>query len=114
MKNSRNKSRIHRKRRIRAKVSGTAKRPRLCIFKSLIKTEVQLIDDEKGKTLVAVNSKSLKVKNDVEGAMELGKKIAEKALAKKISEIVFDRSGYKYHGKAKAIADGAREGGLKF
>jgi large subunit ribosomal protein L18 len=114
MKNSRNKLRLHRKRRIRAKVSGTAKKPRFCVFRSLTNVQVQLIDDITGKTLVENDIKKLKAKNDLKGAEILGKDIAKKALAKKISQIVFDRGGYKYHGKVKAVADGAREGGLKF
>lgn len=109
---SRNKLRLHRKRRIRAKVFGIAKRPRLSIFKSLRMLSVQIIDDMKGKTLVYADSKSAKVKNNISGAEGLGKAIAKKCLDKKIKEVVFDRSGYKYHGKVKAVADGARKGGL--
>lgn len=114
MKISRNKLRLHRKRRIRAKVFGTAKRPRLSVFKSLKVLSVQVIDDAKGKTLVCADSKSAKVENNASGARDLGKAVAKKCLDKKIKEAVFDRSGYKYHGKIKALADGAREGGLKF
>lgn len=105
---------MHRKKRVRAKISGTAKRPRLCVFKSLRKIEVQVINDVKGNTLVFADSKEAKAKNDISGAKEVGKLIAKKCLAKKISEVVFDRAGYKYHGKVKALAEGAREGGLKF
>ena len=111
---SRNNLRLHRKRRIRAKVSGTAERPRLSIFRSLAGMEVQLIDDEAGKTILGSTIKKIKAKNNLEGAKLLGADIAKKAIAKKISEIVFDRGGYKYHGKVKALADGARTGGLKF
>lgn len=114
MKLSRNKLRIHRKRRIRAKVSGVSHRPRLCVFRSLRKIEAQIVNDEKGITLVSADSKSSKLKNSVGGAKELGKLIAKKCLEKKIKEAIFDRSGYKYHGKVKALAEGAREGGLKF
>ncbi|MFA6047957.1 MAG: 50S ribosomal protein L18 [Parcubacteria group bacterium] len=114
MKNSRNNLRLHRKRRIRAKVSGTAKKPRLAVFKSLMSIEAQLIDDAKGITLLHSHSKNLKIKNGIEGAKKVGTDIAKKALAKKITEAVFDRGGYKYHGKVKAVAEGAREGGLKF
>lgn len=113
VKPSRNKLRIHRKRRIRAKISGTAKRPRLCVFKSLRKIEAQLIDDVKGVTLVHVDSVKLKTKNDIAGAKKVGEALAKKCADKKINEAVFDRGGYKYHGKIKALADGAREKGLK-
>jgi large subunit ribosomal protein L18 len=114
MKISRNKLRLHRKKRIRAKVMGTAKKPRLSMFKSLKGVLAQAIDDEKGKTLVFASLKEVKAKNDVVGAKELGKLIAKKCLAKKIDSVVFDRSGYKYHGKVRALAEGARENGLKF
>ena len=110
----RNKNRIHRKRRIRAKIKGTAKRPRLAIFRSLLNISVQIINDEKGVTIFAVNSKSLKVKANIVGAKKIGDKVAEECIKNKIKEIVFDRSGYKYHGKIKAIADSVREGGIKF
>ncbi|MFZ5982206.1 MAG: 50S ribosomal protein L18 [Patescibacteria group bacterium] len=111
---SRNNSRLHRKKRVRAKVSGTAICPRLSVFKSLFRMEVQVIDDKSGKTVLSLDSKKLKLKNDISGALELGKKIAQACQEKKIAQIVFDRSGYKYHGKVKALAEGAREGGLKF
>jgi large subunit ribosomal protein L18 len=111
---SRNKLRLHRKRRIKAKVFGTSKKPRLAVFKSLTKIEVQAIDDSKGVTLAYASSKSAKKKNDISGAKEVGKLIAKKIQDKKIKEVVFDRAGYKYHGKIKAVADGAREGGLIF
>lgn len=114
MKNSRNKARLHRKKRIRAKVFGVAKMPRLCVFRSLKRIEVQVIDDSRGATLAHSDSKNLKAKNNIKGAAEAGKDIAKKCLAKKISRVVFDRGGYKYHGIVKALADGAREGGLKF
>lgn len=111
---SRNQTRLHRKRRIRAKISGSSEMPRLAIFRSLRNVSIQVIDDISGKTLVAANLLDSKSKNTVDGAMELGKAVAEKCKALKIESIVFDRSGYKYHGKIKAVADGAREGGLKF
>jgi len=112
---SRNKLRLHRKRRIEAKIRGTAKRPRLSVFRSLKSLYAQVINDENGQTLVAAGLKEIKkTKNDISGAKEIGKLIARKCSEKKISEVVFDRSGYKYHGKVKAVADGAREGGLKF
>ncbi|MBT3356686.1 50S ribosomal protein L18 [bacterium] len=115
MKKSRNQIRVHRKRRIRAKISGTATRPRLCVFRSLIMLSAQIIDDETGKTLVAADSRELKKKKfDAETATELGGLVANKAKKAKIESVVFDRSGYLYHGKIKAFAEGAREGGLKF
>ncbi len=92
---------------MRAKIKGTAKVPRLCVFRSSKHIYAQLIDDEKGKTLFAANGK-------LTAANEVGKLIAKKAIEKKINRVVFDRGGYKYHGKVKALADGAREAGLKF
>jgi len=100
-----------RKRRIRAKVSGTSVRPRLSVFCSLTSIAVQLIDDEAGKTIAAVRSK--KGKNTAE-ASSVGKDIAAKAKELKITTVVFDRNGRKYHGRIKALADAAREGGLTF
>ena len=112
---SRNNLRLHRKRRIEAKIRGTAKRPRLSVFRSLKSLYAQVIDDENGKTLVSAGLPEIKkAKDDIAGAKEIGKLVAKKCSEKKISEVVFDRSGYKYHGKVKAVADGAREGGLKF
>lgn len=111
--------RIRRKARVRAQVYGTAKRPRLSVFRSLKHISVQLIDDEKSKTLVSATSQEVKKKKSqkvkkVDLAFEVGKLLAKKALDKKIKVCVFDKSGYKYHGRVKAIAEGAREGGLKF
>ena len=112
---SRNNSRLHRKRRIRAKIFGSAKIPRLCVFRSSKEISAQLIDDEKGKTLVAAGSKDVKGKGfDKKIASEVGKQIAQAALKLKIKEVVFDRGGYKYHGKVKELAEGARKEGLKF
>ncbi len=112
---SRNQIRLHRKRRIRAKLSGTSDVPRLAVFRSLRNVSVQVIDDAAGKTLVSASLlNDMKGKNSVDGAKELGKVVAEKCLAAKIEKVVFDRSGYKYHGKIKAVAEGAREAGLKF
>ncbi len=110
------KKQQRRKARARAKFSGTAKRPRLTVFRSLKNINLQLIDDTIGKTLVSTYQKELKLdkKNKTEIAFEVGKSIAEKAVEKKIKECVFDRSGYKYHGRVKSVAEGAREGGLKF
>lgn len=113
MDKSRNKLRLHRKRRVRAKISGTKAKPRLAVFRSLKNISVQLIDDGKGNTLISASLKDAKAKNNVEGAGKLGKFVAEKCLKEKIKEVVFDRAGYKYHGKVKALAEGARKGGLK-
>lgn len=139
--------RYRRHKRVRAKVFGTVQRPRLCVFRSAKHIYAQLIDDEKGKTLVAASDSELKKgKNkQIKGkeprtkrkepasakamagkeasagkagkvaiAYEVGKLIAKKAIKKKIEKVVFDRGGYKYHGRVKALAEGAREGGLKF
>lgn len=105
--------------RIRAKVRGTTLRPRLTVYKSNKFISVQIIDDEKSVTLASVYEKSLgklgKLGKDGLGkATELGKMIAEKAIKAKIKKVVFDKGGYVYHGKIKAVADGAREGGLEF
>lgn len=110
------KSRLRIKRGIRNKISGTAERPRISVFKSNTKIYAQIIDDEKGHTLVSVSSAELGAEKNtsVELSKEVGKKLAEKAVASGISSVVFDRNGYIYHGKVKALADGAREGGLKF
>ena len=114
METSRNKLRLHRKRRISAKIKGTSERPRLCVFRSLKSIKVQIVNDLEGKTLIQVDLKKAKVKNDISGAKKIGEMIAKECQAAKITEVVFDRSGYKYHGKVKAVAEGAREGGLKF
>lgn len=115
MKMSRNNSRIQRKRRIRAKISGSAVCPRLCVYRSNVAIYAQLIDDGSGKTLLCADSKSLKTKSfDIAAAKKVGELIAKKAKEQKIVQAVFDRGGYKYHGKVKALAEGAREGGLKF
>jgi len=101
--------------RIRAKISGTAECPRLCVFRSLKYIYAQLIDDEKGKTIAALDSRKIKGgKNDIDTARKIGAEMAKIALSKKIKEVIFDRHGYKYHGKVKALAEGTREGGLKF
>jgi len=108
--------RLTRHKRIRAKILGTAARPRLCIFRSGRYIYAQLIDDKKGKTIFAVSDSKFKKNRQtkVDKAKEVGKLIAEKAKDLKIERIVFDRGGYKYHGRVKAVAEGAREGGLKF
>jgi len=100
---------------VRARISGTADRPRLHVFRSLKHTYAQLIDDEQGKTLAAASDKEVKSKEGKTGtAFALGEMIAKKGKEKKISEVVFDRGGNLYHGRVKAVADGARKGGLKF
>ena len=104
-----------RKGRVRAKISGTAKRPRLNVFRSNAGMFLQLIDDDKNITLVSAHSKEIKgVTKKSEVATALGKLIAEKALAKHIKMVVFDRGGNLYTGRVKAAADGARAGGLEF
>ena len=103
-----------RKSRIRAKVNGTSERPRLAIFKSNKFMYAQVIDDTKGRTLAAADTRSLKGKTPVERAKELGAEIAQKAKAAKIGKVVFDRGGFLYTGKIKIVADAAREGGLEF
>ncbi|MEI6596934.1 MAG: 50S ribosomal protein L18 [bacterium] len=107
--------RLRRKGRVRAKVSGTAACPRLSVFRSNRGIYAQIINDEIGKTLIAVGAKEIKTKDKkIAVSLELGKLLATKAIAKGISQVVFDRNGYKYHGRVKALAEGAREGGLKF
>ena len=109
--------------RVRAKISGTAKRPRLSVFKSNKGMYIQLIDDEKGRTLISTSSKDIKpTKANKDEKMslgmkisyEMGKLIAKKAIDKKILKAVFDKGGSKYHGRVKAVANGARKGGLQF
>jgi large subunit ribosomal protein L18 len=101
--------------RVRAKISGTSERPRLCVFRSLKSFYAQIIDDESGKVLTAANLKQVQgAKNNIEGAAKVGELIAKKAIELKITEVVFDRRGYLYHGKVKALADAARTNGLKF
>ena len=103
------------KARIRGKISGTAQRPRMTVFRSNKQIYVQLIDDLEGKTLAAASSKGLEANGTkCEIAAQVGEAIAEKAQAAGISEVVFDRNGYLFHGRVKSLADAAREGGLKF
>ena len=103
------------KRRVRGKISGSSELPTLSVYKSNKEIYAQLIDDKEGKTLASASSRSLNAKgNKVEISAEVGKAIAEKAKAAGIENIVFDRNGFVYHGRVKALADGAREGGLKF
>jgi large subunit ribosomal protein L18 len=101
---------------VRKKISGTTDRPRLSVFRSNRGLFVQVIDDLKGQTVVSVSSNEVgeKTRLNIETSKSVGKKIAEKAIAAGITDIVFDRNGYLYHGNIKALAEGAREGGLKF
>ncbi len=101
--------------RIRSKINGTNLRPRLSVFKSAQHIYAQLIDDSTGKVLISVSDMKMKGKSKkVDRSMEVGKLIASQALTKKIETVVFDRGGFIFHGRIKAVADGAREGGLKF
>ena len=111
-----NENRQRRHERIRRKVVGTSSCPRLNIFRSNANIHAQIIDDEKGNTLVACSSVDLKLENggNVEAAKKVGSEIANRAKAKNIENVVFDRGGYIYHGRIKAFAEAAREGGLKF
>lgn len=103
-----------RKARIRAKITGTAERPRLAVFKSHKYLYAQIIDDSKGNTLASTDSRKVGGTTPVERAKAVGVEIAKKAKAAKIAKVVFDRSGYLYTGKIKVVADAAREGGLEF
>ena len=107
--------RLRIKKSIRNKISGTPERPRLSVFRSNKAIYAQIIDDTTGKTIVAASSAKLDdAKANVETSNQVGKDIAAKALEKGITQVVFDRSGYLYHGKVKSLAEGAREAGLKF
>ena len=106
------RQRIHA--RIREKLAGTAERPRLNVYRSLNHIYAQVIDDQKGETLISASSIKLKTGGNVSAAKEIGKVVAEKAVAKGIKQVVFDRGGYLYHGRVKALADAAREAGLEF
>ena len=117
-KQSSNVSRLRRHKRVRKTVSGTAARPRLCVFRSLKNIYAQIIDDDKGTTLVAASSLDAELKEvyggNKDAAKKVGELIAKKALEKGIDTVVFDRGGYIYHGRVQELADGAREAGLKF
>ena len=106
------RKRIHTK--IRSKIMGTKERPRLCVFKSGKHIYAQLIDDDSHKVLVSASDVKMKKGKKVEHSMEVGKLVAKEAVTKKIEKVVFDRGGFLFHGRVKAVADGAREGGLKF
>lgn len=114
-KESRNNVRKARHERVRSKIFGTSECPRLNVFRSNSNIYVQIIDDENMKTLVSTSSLELKLKeNNIDTAKKVGAEIAKKAKTAKITEVVFDRGGYKYHGKVLALAEAARENGLKF
>lgn len=111
----RKSARSRRHRRVRVKVEGTAQRPRLSVYRSLHHVYAQLIDDGTGRTLAAASTAELKTgKKDAEAAAAVGKAIAEKAKAAGITTAVFDRGGFLYHGRIKALADAAREAGMEF
>ncbi|MFN7919563.1 MAG: 50S ribosomal protein L18 [Bryobacteraceae bacterium] len=112
---------VHRQRihdRIRRKIAGTADRPRLAVFRSLKHIYAQVIDDKKGATVASAStnekSKPVSAGGNLAGAKAIGKLVAERAIAKGIKQVVFDRGGYNYHGRVKALADAAREAGLEF
>lgn len=116
MKTTKLENKNRRKRKIRRNIEGDSNRPRLSIFRSNRFIYAQLIDDTKGTTLTAVSEKELKVdnKSKTEKARAIGALLAQKGIKKNVRKVVFDRNGYKYHGRVKALAEGAREGGLKF
>lgn len=112
-----NKARVQRHKRIRVKIFGTAQRPRLCVYRSNANISAQIIDDVNGVTLVSANTTEKDFTSyggNKEAARQIGKTLAERAIAKGIEEVVFDRGGYLYHGRVQELAEGAREGGLKF
>ena len=113
---SKGQSRLRRRRRVRAKVRGTAERPRLSVFRSNRGIQAQVIDDVAGHTLAAVNwtEDDLKALKSMDQAKRAGELLAERAKAAGVESVVFDRGGYRYHGRVKALADGARENGLTF
>lgn len=115
-----NQERLNRHKRVRRKLSGTKARPRLCVYRSLSQIYAQIIDDENQKTLVSASTLEKEIKQLCQGkskseqAKIVGQEIAKRALKNKIKEVVFDRGGYIYIGRVQALADGAREAGLKF
>ncbi len=120
MKNEPRVARYRRHKRVRAKVEGTASRLRLCVFRSLNHIYAQVIDDLKGHTLASASTLDSEIKGDADGKVKsdkaklVGVLIAKRALSKGVSQVAFDRGGYKYHGRVKALAEAARQGGLKF
>ena len=115
-----NKTRLRKHKRVRAKISGTTARPRLCVFRSLSNIYAQIIDDTTGNTLVSASSLDKEIKGELKGtgnieaAKAVGRLVGARASSKGIDEVVFDRGGYIYHGRVKALAEAAREAGLKF
>ena len=122
IKKSRRVQRARRRHRIRKKIQGTAERPRLVVFRSLKNIEGQIVDDDASRTLVGVSTLAEELRDfkgesqmpNVEKAFEAGKLLADRAKAAGVETVVFDRAGYKYHGRVKAFAEGARKGGLEF
>lgn len=120
MKETRNEARIRRHARVRQKIAGTSDVPRLSVFRSLKHIYAQIIDDQVGHTLVSASTLDADVRAQIDGLSRLeqaklvGKRVAEKALSKGVTRVVFDRGGYAYHGRVKALADASREGGLVF
>jgi large subunit ribosomal protein L18 len=113
-------ARYRRHKRVRARVGGTTASPRLCVFRSLNHIYAQVIDDSQGATLTAASTLDLEIKGDASGKTKAGRAelvgslVAKRALSKAVSHVVFDRGGYKYHGRVKALADAARKAGLQF
>ncbi len=114
MKATKQQKRIRRHNRVTAKVKGTSTMPRLCVFRSNQHITAQIIDDEKGKTIISANDFKDKKSKKTDKAFMVGKEIAKLAIEKKIKTVAFDRGGFNYHGRVKALAEGAREGGLVF
>ena len=118
--NLKKQARLKRKKRIRKKLIGTMKRPRLCVFRSTKHIYAQVVDDSQGRTLAAASSsekavrESAELKGKMNAAGMVGKLIAQRALEKGVKKVVFDRNGFLYHGRVKAVSDGARESGLEF
>jgi large subunit ribosomal protein L18 len=113
------KGRKRRHERIRKRIHGTAQRPRICVFRSLKHIYAQLIDDDTGKTLVSVSTLTKELQDDINGcncnaAEKVGELLARRAVASQITTVIFDRGGYRYHGKIKALAEACRRGGLLF
>jgi large subunit ribosomal protein L18 len=117
---SRKSVRLRKQKRVRNKIVGTVERPRLCVFRSSNHINAQLIDDSKGQTIVAASTYEKEVKaqpkfeNKVDAAQFVGKLVAERALEKGVKKIIFDRNGFLYHGRIKAVSEGARKAGLEF
>jgi large subunit ribosomal protein L18 len=111
---TREEKRVRRHLRVRKKISGTSERPRLVVYRSLKHIYAQLVDDATQRTIMTVSSHGVDDGKKTEKSTEVGKRIAQRAKEAGITRVVFDRAGYKYHGRVKAVADGAREGGLEF